>query len=334
MSKKQIILNELKKWLDDELIDQEIYSKLANQYKDRQWDFAVIIRWCLIIGSIVLGIGIISLLTLIFNSLYFLAFILTMLFIIVFVFGVMLTEKKWKIYLPKTGNALIVVACLILCSDIFTIAKIIFPQGENWPILLLINSIIYFLIAYLRKNRVVLVLALIFIASWFGAQTGYVSDWGFYFFGMSYPMRFAVVSPIVILIGYLHKKILPQVYFNFSKVYYVMGTLYTNLSLWILSIIGNSEENLFSSKDNHLELLLFSIIWLIFNIIIFIIGAKNKNKVFTGFAIVFVIINLYTRYFEYFWDKFDKSVFFIILGSITITIGLLLEKQLKKLNKS
>ncbi|MGC8770190.1 MAG: DUF2157 domain-containing protein [Brevinematia bacterium] len=334
MSKKQIILKELKKWLDDELIDQEIYSKLSSQYNVGQWDFAVIIRGCLVIGSIVLGVGIISLLTLILESLYFLAFILTILFILSFVFGVMLTEKKWKIYLPKTGNAIIVVACLILCADIFTIAKIIFPQGGNWSILLLINSIIYFFIAYIRKNRVVLVLALIFIASWFGAQTGYVSDWGFYFFGMSYPMRFAVVSPILILIGYLHKKILPEVYFNFSKVYYVMGALYTNLSLWILSIIGNSDRILSSSENYHLELLFYSIIWLMFNIIIFIIGAKYKNKIFTGFAIVFVILNLYTRYFEYFWDKFDKSLFFIILGSITITIGIFLEKKLKKLNKS
>ena len=127
-SKNKIIIKEMEKWLESGLITNEIYSKLLTQYDKSNWDLAIMIRWTLIIGAVLLGIGGVSFLALIFQSLNFLVIVLTLMVVISFMAGQFLTSSKFKYFLSKTGNALIILACLFLGADIFTIAKILFPK--------------------------------------------------------------------------------------------------------------------------------------------------------------------------------------------------------------
>ena len=72
MSKKEtIILGELKIWLEEGLINQDLYDRLSSRYEIKSWDFSAIIKWCLILGAVMLGIGLISVISLIFQSLAF-----------------------------------------------------------------------------------------------------------------------------------------------------------------------------------------------------------------------------------------------------------------------
>ena len=331
MSKKEkIILSELKIWFEEGLINQDLYNRLSSRYEIKSWDFSTIIKWALIFGAVMLGIGLISFVSLIFKSLAFVVLVLSVLCGSGYYYAFLLTSQRYKHYYPRTGNALIAVACLILCGDIFAIGQLLFSGMGHWPILLLITSVIYFVIAYLKKNTLVLIFGLIGLATWFGTETGYMSGWGAYFLGLNYPIRFAIVSPIVVLIGYLHKKLELNVPESFITAYYSIGLLYVNLSLWVMSIFGNY-GNIGKRYDaSHLELLIFSIIWGLVNIGIFALGSKLKNRMFVGYAIVFLILNLYTRYFEYFWNAIHKSIFFIILGGISMFIALYFERRLKQ----
>ena len=116
---------------------------------------------------------------------------------------------------------------------------------------------------------------------------------------------------------------------SFVKAYYAVGLLYINLSLWIMSIFGNYGDIDIWSEASQWELLIFSVIWGLADVAIFLIGSRSRNRMFTGYAIVFLILNLYTRYFEWFWDDMRKSLFFIVLGGISIAVGLLFERRLK-----
>ncbi len=329
MSKNKIISDEAKKWYEEGLINETLYNELLSRYAVKGWDISTIIKWALIFGAIMLGIGLISFVSLIFKSLTFVVLILSILCVLSYYWGFQLTSKEYKYYYPKSGNTLITLASLILCGDVFALGKLLSSGGDNWPILILLVAIIYFIIAYLKKNTLVLIFALLSLATWYGTQTGYVSGWGAYYLGLNYPMRFAVVSPLVILIGYLHKKYELNVPESFIKVYYSLGLLYINLSLWVMSIFGNYGNLDYWHDAEHFELLFFSLIWGIASVIIFIIGTKYKNRMFIGYAIVFFILNLYTRYFEYFWDAMHKSLFFIILGGLSIAVGVYFERLLK-----
>ncbi|MBW5390426.1 DUF2157 domain-containing protein, partial [Brachyspira hampsonii] len=69
--------------------------------------------------------------------------------------------------------------------------------------------------------------------------------------------------------------------------------------------------------------------FLFIDIIIFVIGYKLKNSLIVGYSIFFVILNLYIRYFEYFYLKMNAWIFFIILGLSTILIGVIIERIIK-----
>jgi len=287
-------------------------------------------KWCLFLGSITLAIGIIHFISVFLDSLKFAAFVLILFSLAGFIFGFLFIKYN----LQKTGSAFVIIACIILTVDLFVISRAFFPDFERNTILLLIAFFIHFIIAYISRNSGVLVISLLTLASWLGVETGYLSDWGAYFLGLNYPFRFALVSPDLLVIGYFHKKkIFLNVYKEaFAKVYYILGLLYTNISLWLLSIIGNNENFfVFWNISYRSELLLFSLIWIAFNILCFIIGGLTKNKIFINFSGIFLSINLYTRYFEYFWNKMEKWLFFITLGCISLGVGIAFEvvKKLK-----
>jgi hypothetical protein len=336
MSKKdEIILKEIEKWHKQDIIEEGLYQHLSSMYQENEWDFTTIIKWTLIIGAIMISIGLISFFALLFNSTILGILILSAFCLAGYYYGFNLKKRDFKYYFPKTGNALVAISSLLLGADIFAINKFLFNEGIHWTILIAFISIIYLFIAYFKENTLVLVFSLLGFATWFGAETGYMSGWGAYFLGLNYPMRFSLISPIIILIGYFHKRSNFSVPESFIRTYYSFGLLFVNLSLWILSIFGHQgglDQWAFSS--NNLELLFFSIVWLIVDVIIFIIGTKFKDKMFVGYAITFIILNLYTRYFEYFWDKMYKSLFFIVLGGISIVIGLYFEKKLSKKSPS
>jgi len=47
-------------------------------------------------------------------------------------------------------------------------------------------------------------------------------------------------------------------------------------------------------------------------------------------ALLFLLLNLYTRYFEYFWDVTNKGIFFTILALSFWLIGKKLEQYRRK----
>jgi len=329
MPDNKVLRTELKKWLDEGLIDPTLYETLDRRYPaPGKWNLRVVIRWALIVGAGSLGVGLISLITVILDSLAFLAFLFSAGAVAFFGFGLVLLRAA-KRSLPKTGNALIVVACLLLAADVFTLAKLLLPAGDHWSLLVLFVGLAYLALAYAFRNPTVLVMALIAVASWFGAESGYASGWGAYYLGMNYPLRFAVASPLVLLVGYLHQRFLPGRFEGFVKVYFALGLLYLSLSLWILSIFGTSELPLIANGDSHGVLAAFSLLWLGVSVGCFVLGSRFDNRMFRGFGLTFVILNLYTRYYEYFWNSLDKWVFFIVLGLVTLGVGMGLERWQK-----
>ena len=58
-------------------------------------------------------------------------------------------------------------------------------------------------------------------------------------------------------------------------------------------------------------------------------GLKTEDTVARGFGITFLLLNLYTRFFEYFWDNTHKALFFGILGISFWALGSYAERLWK-----
>ena len=219
---------------------------------------------------------------------------------------------------------------VVFSGVLFTAASvgylgIILDSGSgHFSLLFLLSFIIYGIIGLLLRSKLVWIFAIISFGSWFGTETGYISGWGVYFLGMNYPLRF--ILPGILLIG-------ASFYFQgsfklsfFYKPTYVMGMLYLFISLWILSVFGNygDIEEWYDVKQS--ELFYWGIIFAAAALGAIYYGLKRDDNISKSFGITFLFINLYTRYFEYFWDASEKAIFFAVLGVSFWLIGWKAEK--------
>ncbi len=61
------------------------------------------------------------------------------------------------------------------------------------------------------------------------------------------------------------------------------------------------------------------------------LGIAWESAVFLNTSIVFFAVNVYTRFYEYFWDAMPKSLFFIIGGATLIAGGVWVERVRRRL---
>ncbi|KLI50820.1 DUF2157 domain-containing protein [Brachyspira hyodysenteriae] len=324
-SKNRFLLKELKKWNKDNLITDEQFEILSKKYQDDYIDWQPIIKAIMITGIIMVSIGFIAFISFYIFSLYFIAFLFALLFISGFIIDEIFKRKD--IYLPKTSSAIIAISSIFLSAFIFTVSYIITHNKDNFILLSLISIILFFIIAYIKRNYAVLSIAVIGLITWYGFE-------GFDIipeitFNINNYIRFIITSILMFLIGITNiNKKLGERYYNFSIIYYTVGILYLNIILAVMSILGNSNEVMIF-KPKSMELLIYSILFFISDIIIFIIGYKLKNSLIVRYSIFFIILNMYIRYFEYFYLEMNAWIFFIILGIFTILIGVIIERIIK-----
>ena len=61
------------------------------------------------------------------------------------------------------------------------------------------------------------------------------------------------------------------------------------------------------------------------------LGVAWESAVILNTSLVFFAINLYTRFYEYFWDAMPKSLFFIVGGAALILGGIWVERFRRRL---
>ena len=170
---------------------------------------------------------------------------------------------------------------------------------------------IYGALGLLLDSRLIWVFALFAFGSWLGAETGYRSGWGAYYLGMNYPMRFVLLGLLLCGLSVLFKRNdLWSRLAAFERSTLSVGLLYLFISLWILSIFGDYGD----MTSRHMELFHWSLLFGAAACAAIWLGVKDDDAMLRGYGLVFLGLNLYTRFFEWFWDSLNKGLFFIIVG--------------------
>lgn len=325
-SKERFILKEIKKWYKDSLISEEQLKTLSSKYSNNIYlNWQPIIKSIMITGIVLVMIGFIAFISFYIFSLYFIVFLFTLFFVSGFIINEVMIRKE--INLPKTSAVIIALSSIFLACDIFTIYYIIFGNKHNYTILFLITIIIFFIIAYIKKNYIVLSIALVSAITWYGFEGFDFPYIDSYIFNINNYIRVILMSTAIFLLGItdVNIKIFGNKYYLFSKIFYSVGILYLNIVLAIMSIFG-TYDTVILFKDNKIETITYSIIFLITNIIMLSLGIKIKKMSIIKYSIFFILANMYIRYFEYFYLSMNSWIFFIILGVITILIGIVIER--------
>ena len=189
--------------------------------------------------------------------------------------------------------------------------------------LFLAGCAVYGLVGYFGRSGLVWLFFLLSLGNWFGAETGYMSGWGAYWLGMSYPVRFIVFGGVLLALCYVLRGVLqPRHLYITSK---AMGLTYLFVALWILSIFGNNDIDSWYGVTLA-SLLPWALLFAVAAVLCIYVSLKTDDGMLRGFGLTFLAINLYTRYFEYFWEGMNKVVFFLILAASLAVIGRYAEK--------
>ncbi len=225
---------------------------------------------------------------------------------------------------------------LLFVGAIVTGAALVFfglavdTGSGHYSILILTASIIYLVIGGLFPSAPMWTLGLISLGSWFGTETGYVSGWGAYFLGMNYPARFVLFGSLLLAVSFLvGRSRLMQV----SKSTYVIGLLNLFLALWVMSIWGNYGDMATWHGASIAERFVWSLLFGLAAVGAIVWGLKHDDRIARGVGITFLFINLYTKYFEYFWKVSHKAAFFAVLAVSFWLVGRYSEKAFNALKE-
>jgi len=314
-------------WHTHNLIDEKTKGQLSDTLEVKSFNWKKLAGYSFLISIICIVISISS----VFADSFLLKFIEQLFkasdlaFSIFFAFAALgFYAWAYKVRLKNphkifSNEFVIMLAVLSTATAITFLGNALDNGNGHFSILFLLGTIIYAIIGVSFPSNLVWVFSLLSLGAWFGTETGYVSEWGAYYLGMNYPLRFVIFGLVLASLSYL---------FNYSKLLkplkkdtYTIGLSYFFISLWILSISGNTPDIESWHQIKQIELLSWAVIFGISSIAAILIGLKNGDVLTRSFGITFLLINLYTRYFEYFWDLTHKSIFFIILALSFWVIG-------------
>ncbi len=329
----RVLDDAIAQWQTERLLTQEEASKLKRSYEVAPFDWQRVAKYSfwLAIACIVIAVSaalvdewLINLILSVFKAPDSVKCIgLSVIAGLLYFIG--LKQKSHKPDNIYSNEAIFFLGVIATATAISFLGKSIDIAHTHFALLLLIATVIYGALGLWFPSILVWLFALLSLGGWFGAQTGYLSGWGAYYLGMNYPLRF-VFFGLVLAMGGSAVFSYWRARQEFMEPTKVVGLLYLFVALWLMSIFGNYGSIDSWISVNQLALFHWSLLFALAAIVAILYGIKFDDATARGFGLAFIFINLYTRYFEYFWDTTHKAVFFALLGLSFWLIGSKAEK--------
>jgi hypothetical protein len=319
-NKAKIVKSIIEAWVEENVISQDQSQVLFESYEVVTFDWKRLAKYsfwisiiCIIIsvGAIVADDFLRRLLAKLLEAPESIKCLFTAIIAaLIYCYGINRRNKKpAKIF---SNEAIFFFGVLATASSIFFLGRATDIIIDHFSLLILLSAIIYGILGLWISSKLVWIFSLLSIGSWMGTETGYLSGWGAYYLGMNYPLRFVLFG--IILIASSQTFNLWRSRIEFLRPTRAMGLLYLFIALWIMSIFGNYGDMQEWEKVKQIELFHWSLLFGFTAILSIYHGIKEDDGMTRGFGITFLIINLYTRFFEYFWNNTHKAIFFGILA--------------------
>jgi len=317
---------EVSQWHQRGLIDRATKEQLDERYDARGLGFVTLLKWLGVYALSMLGSAVLAFIGQMIASALVGAIALAGA-----TYG--LARLGHKLAIDPAGRHPMVASVLLAVTVMSTYGIVVLtivglgiePSEVTWYWPMMTTAAFGAALAYRYRLRTPLLIGLLFFFHGLGSWHQYLGG-GTYAFDIQDPRMMAWVAFAVAAAGLYHERVLEETtlkeYAGFGHLYVVLGLLYGDVSLLIMSfsprIIGGPAH-----------LLPWVLIFTAACLAQIALGARLKDSRLTGFGITFLAIDLYTRYFETFWDRFSAGIFFFIAGAIGLGLGLLFEMRLR-----
>lgn len=194
--------------------------------------------------------------------------------------------------------------------------KVVSP-GHTYTLFLFSSTVVFCALSIWFRSQALWAAMILALMGWFGTfSTTHSND--YLFLGLNYPVRFTLFG--LLITGFSLVQFLVRALRFTQRLTLITGLAIFFVAMWGVSIFGNYNYLDEWEKVPQIKVLVYSILFGIAAVLSFLLGIRYKNDVARDFGVLFLIINLYTRYFEFFWDTMNKGIFFLILA---VTFGLL-----------
>jgi hypothetical protein len=319
-------------WAVQEMVSQEAAARLRESISIRPFDWKKLAKYSFWIAIICFAIAVagvfadndlIALLEKIFTAPAIVLCLTLALCAVGFFYLGFVQRCKYPNRIFST-EAIFFIGVLFCAGAVTFFGEAIDTGSGHFSLLFLLSTLVYGVLGLTLSSKLIWVFSLLSLGSWFGAETGYMSGWGAYYLGMNFPMRFVLFGIVLTGVSFWFRHV--RRLEDFSHSTYVFGLLFLFISLWILSIFGNYGEMSSWYSVRQIELLHWGLLFALAAIAAIAFGLKCDDYTARAFGITFLFINLYTKYFEFFWHSIHKSVFFLILAVSFWLIGTRAEK--------
>ena len=322
----------LEHWQHENLLSDEQAKKLRASYETKAFDWRRLAQYsfwiamaCGVIslGALLIDNDILNYLTKLYDTPDGIISLLSAA-VAALLYWLSFKRKKTLPMQVFSNDAIIFTAVMLTANAIAYLGKAIGSGDSHFSLLILFSVFVYGVLAFIFRSRLIWVFVLISLGAWFGTETGYLSRGNLYFLGMNYPLRFVIFGFVITAISLLLRK--SKVFQFFYLTTYISGMMYLFVSLWLISVFGN-----FGTLDQwygikQISLFYWALISAAACAVSILAGLKYRDDVAREFGITFLFLNLYTRYFEYFWDSWHKALFFCVLAASFWFIGRRAEK--------
>jgi hypothetical protein len=188
-------------------------------------------------------------------------------------------------------------------------------------------SVTLFTLSRIMQSNVMWLGGIAALMGWYGAFAEWQSHKEL-FLGMNYPVRFSVFGLIIVLLSFAQKKVSSIA--ATQRHTYFAGFIILLTGLWGVSIFGNYNSLDAWAQVRQTQVIAYAILFAAVAGAFFYYGIKYKDDATRDIALVALLLNLYSRYFEFFWDTTNKGIFFLILAISFWFIGRRIEKYKRK----
>lgn len=316
---KERLAQDVALWQADGLISEETGRLLRERYDTPGFGLGTLVRYLGIVGGLFAVLGLLGLLAAAAGSELF-GSLLTALLALAFLWaGVRLSQDPKGRY-PHSAKVVLLLGLLSLGGALFILLDELLQSDSE---VLLVGGLLWlpvpFALAYRFRNTFALILGLLALFHWVGSWT---SMWGrsSYVIFIDEPLLMAGAALVAVGVGVYHELRLRERTLRFYQAYQVLGLIYLDLSLLILTIDSSSR----SATGVFILLLTVASVGQI------VLGARLANPIFTGFGVTSLAINLFTRYHELMWDRLEAGVYFLLGGALLFGFGVAAESLARR----
>ena len=303
-------------WQVDGLLSEDSAAVLRERYDVRGFGLGTAARYMGIAGAILAGFAILGVIGAASESMVLMGVELLAVAMAFLFWGLSLARDP-RGRAEQSSRAVLALGLFALGGAGVAAAQA--AGADSGPTLILVGLIVLplaFVLAYRFRNGFLLVLALLGVFHWVGSWHEMVGR-GSYEFDIQDPPVMAVVALVAALVGWLHRTGRLPGPARFDAVWMSLGLVYLNMSLLILSGWSHHEG-------------LWMAAWFAAGLAQVVAGAAMKSAVPIGFGVTALGVNLFTRYYESFWDQLAKGLFFLVGGALLFGFGFACERLARR----